>query len=74
MFAFSDFDRDIWLRAFQALYQKIKKNLPQYDIDPNVYTKDRQIHTIGKQVETKASRALAGFTNDEYQNTKEDED
>ena len=56
------------------MYQKIRKHLPQYDIDPNVYTKDRQIHTIGKPVETKASKALAGFMNEDYQNAKIDEE
>ncbi len=47
LFAFSEFDRDIWLKAFQALFRLTNKRNPGLNLDPTVYTYDGQPHIVG---------------------------
>ena len=37
LFAFSEFDRDVWLKAFQALFRKINAKHPQSNLDTTIY-------------------------------------
>ena len=48
------------------MYVKINKYMPQYDIDPQIYTKDWWVHLLGQKLETKASQALEGFEENDY--------
>jgi len=46
--AFSEFDRDVWLKAFKTLIMRIKEKVPHSDIDTEIKLYDGRPYTIGK--------------------------